>query len=199
MDHDILGGDASSDNSVCAEHDVASLDLGPTAKTSPFDKRNVIFFLMRWLRVLLQPIVIVIFWIGAWNLFDRFVFPDYAFYNEGFVWRDLMYIVSGTGGLLAVKYIWGRFKFEDEKDKFGLPKFSWRPRVWRYMRLMTTMVFGTICWCGSWNLFDYAIPSTWYRELLYIIVPIPILFLMEVFLRSSSLRFLLKIKDEKNK
>ncbi len=199
MDNDILGGDVSSENSVCAEHDVASLDLGATVKLSPCDRRLVVFFLLRWLRVFLQPFVIVVFWIGAWNIFDQYILPEHAFYVEGAIWRDLAYIVAGVGGLLAVKSIWGRFKFEDEKDKFGLPKFSWRPRVWRYLRLIVTMVFGTLCWCGAWNMADYATQSTWWRETLYVVVTIPILFVMEVFLRSSSLRFLLKIKSEKNR
>jgi hypothetical protein len=138
-------GATDEENSVCQEHDVASLDVDArTHRTSPFELSNVIFFCLRWLRILLQPFAIVIFWLGSWNLFDYYVLPSYAFYNNGFVWRDLSYIFLGSLGLLGVKLIWHKFKFEDEKDKFGLPKFGWRPRVWRYLRLITTMAFGSL-------------------------------------------------------
>lgn len=190
---------ADQENSVCQEHDVASLDVGASTKhESLFSPRNVLFFSLRATRVLLQPFAIVIFWLGAWNLFDYYIFPNHAFYVEGFVWRDLSYVLLGSLGLLGVKIIWHRYKFEDEKDKFGHPKFGWRPRLWRYLRLIATMLFGALYWCGAWNFFDAVINTSWWREVLYILAATILLFVLEVPMRSSSLRHILKIKSEKN-
>ena len=155
----------------------------------------LVYYALRWTRIVLQPVAIILFWIGAWNLFDQHVLPEYAFYNGFFVWRDLTFVVLGLAGLLSVKAIWGRYKFEDEKDKFGLPKFGWKPRVWRYLRLITTMIFGALFWCGAWNFFDAVWDATVLREMLYVTLTIPFLFVLEVVMRSSSLRHLLKIKD----
>ncbi len=138
-----LSQSVDQEHSVCQEHDVASLDVNArTVRTSPFAPRNVAFFVLRWTRILLQPFAIVMFWLGSWNLFDKYFFPEHAYYHEGFVWRDLTYIFLGSLGLLSVKLIWHKYKFEDEKDKFGFPKFGWKPRVWRYLRLIVTIWFG---------------------------------------------------------
>ena len=140
------------DLSTCGEEDVARLDE-PTASSldskstgsvgvsssssaagrpSRVSPRHVAYHSLRYVRVVLLPFVIVTFWLGAWNLFDVYLWGHLAFYQDGYVWRDMAYLLAGVAGLIAVKAVWSHFKFEDEKDRFGLPKFSWKPRLWRW-------------------------------------------------------------------
>lgn len=146
-------------------------------------------FTQRWFRILALPVVGIIYWVGLWNLLNLYVLPEYGV-PAGFIRRDGLYILVGTIGNLAIKLYWPPRVFSREGESF-----QWRHQLIRFLRLLCVVSLGVVFWTGAWNFIDTAwYESTRNRELVYIVIAIPILFFLDVVFSSPALRHMLALQ-----
>lgn len=148
--------------------------------------RKVSASILRWSRMILLPIAVVVFWLSLWNLLDKFFLWHYSFEN-GFVWRDLAFVLVGLGGVIAIKVFWPQKPLKNDGSSF-----EWPQKLIRFARFMIAMSAATLFWCGTWNFLDGIIESTLTRELVYLVLTIPLIFVLEIFCRSSSIKYMLQ-------
>lgn len=134
------------------------------------------------------------YWVGLWNLLNLYVLPEYSVPN-GHLWRDALYVVLGTAGNVIIKIFWPQVSVQQQP---GEP-FRWRNHLLRYLRLFCSVSLGIVFWTGAWNYID----ASWYtssrnRELLYMCLSVPLLFLLDVIFSSPVLRHLLVLDPDPN-
>jgi hypothetical protein len=191
MDDLELESNSSVDNEL--EHRqqqrTGSLDLSDVKRRR---RRRAGFQIVRWMRMVCLPFVAILYWVGLWNLLDRYVLEPYSI-EHGYVWRDAGYIVLGMGGLFALKLGWRMPARRPDAP------FEWGTETLRFTRLYLTVTFAIVFWTGAWNAFDnqpvYG-TSAW-REIIYIVVATPLLFVLDVVANSKSMRHLCKLSVTK--
>lgn len=153
-------------------------------------RRRMGFQVVRWGRILVLPFAAILYWVGLWNFLDRYVLPQYSL-SEGYAWRDALYIVSGMTGMFCLKLFW-----RQPSREIHAP-FSWSFQMLRFLRLYLTVSAAIVFWTGCWNLFDTQVQTSALREICYMVVATVVLFLLDVFGNSKSLRYLLNIHATK--
>lgn len=148
-------------------------------------------FQTRWSRILLLPLIGIVYWVGVWNLLNLYVLEQYSI-SAGYVWRDGLYVLIGTAGNVLLKLLWPVASVA----RRGTP-FSWRVQFLRYVRLFASVSFSIVFWTGAWNVVDASwAASTITRDVVLILVSVPLLFLLDVIFSSAVLRYLLRLADD---
>lgn len=101
-----------------------------------------------WIKILLQPFFLVFFWIGLWNIFEYLQFQ----------WRNIIYLAVGYLGMVITEILYKKYK------------------KLKYLRLIISMVFATLFWCGAWYLFD---TSVLWIQIVYILGSLVFLLILE--------------------
>lgn len=124
-----------------------------------------------WIRTMTLPIFITLYWVGLWNLLDLYVLGTFTI-SRGYWWRDLGYIGLGMGGMVSLRWLWPL----PVEDKVAL-----------FSRVLLMGSLGIIFWTGAWNVIDVGIiRTTVWREIIYVIIAVPVLGLLDIFCKEEG-------------
>eukprot|EP01124_Arcella_intermedia_P018752 TRINITY_DN25893_c0_g1_i1.p1 TRINITY_DN25893_c0_g1~~TRINITY_DN25893_c0_g1_i1.p1 ORF type:complete len:194 (-),score=13.68 TRINITY_DN25893_c0_g1_i1:43-624(-) len=142
----------------------------------------------------LNLVLQTIMWIGWWNFLAYWAWP---WADDYYVLRDVLYIIIG----ITLKVIGTLWLPEEELTHLtvvewtlGRPySFDWKRKLRNFGVYYLHFLAFLFAWVGTWNVFDlyvYNCGYCWEREIVYILAPPAVLFLVQEGLSMESMYWL---------
>eukprot|EP01124_Arcella_intermedia_P017263 TRINITY_DN24041_c0_g1_i1.p1 TRINITY_DN24041_c0_g1~~TRINITY_DN24041_c0_g1_i1.p1 ORF type:complete len:234 (+),score=13.70 TRINITY_DN24041_c0_g1_i1:66-767(+) len=131
-------------------------------------------------------------WIGLWNSLTNYIWP----WPELEFWRDIAYVLVGLVLIFISNHFFSLDTIREEMLldwSEGVPSsFSWLRKFRNFTKKTLNFVAFVVTWVGAWSIFDeYILPQSLPRDLCYIFIPILTGLVLEEFLSSESIYYLM--------